>query len=97
MIEIVDNYKVLVDDYNYTLIYDTGKTRERDGKVEHVYKYLGYYGTLEKAVEACYDILLRNGMKERSLGLPEAVHSIKETTRSFRQYLHSIFDEDDLK
>lgn len=102
MINLIDGYKVIVDDYNYTLVFDTGRTqifKNKDGtEVEKpVLKYLGYYMSLYSAINACRQKLVRDELKDGSFSLYEAVYIIKKVTDRFTEVLERCLPEDDLK
>lgn len=97
MIKLIDNYLVLVDDCNYSLVYDTGRTRKREGRTEPIYKYLGYYGSLAGAIRGCREIFVHDGLKGGPHELSEALHTIAGITKRFEELLNKYVPEDDLK
>ena len=102
MIDLIDGYKVGVDDYNYALVYDTGKTQQiqkKDGTTEErpVLKYLGYYISLHSAIRACMQKLVHDELQSGSFTLQEAVDTIRRITDKFNDMLEKCFPEDDLR
>lgn len=86
MIELIGDYAVSVDTYNYILM--RGKTgKDKEGKEVVRYTALGYYCDLEKAVTACREELVRRRLKDHDMRLSEAVNTIRTCNREFRELL----------
>ncbi len=88
MIELVDGYYILVDDYSYALVKERGSIDKRTGK-KQLY-HLGYYGTVEKALQALAKELARNKLKGASVGITEAVNAIRESNQTVEKLLENL-------
>ena len=75
MITLLDDYVVVVDPLNYTLMADYGK-KDKNGRP--IRKTIGHYSSLAKAVQACIDENVRSGFYDRCVGLEEAVRIMNE-------------------
>lgn len=95
MIELIDNWVVLVDDYNYTLARITGtRIDKKTGRESPAYKVQGYYRSLESAVKALGEQLIRDCLKDRRTSLAEAVHTITESNKRMETLLHEVLNYD---
>ena len=77
MIKLFDDWQILVDDYNYTLVRYKG-VRTRNGKEEPVYARAGYFSSLESALNGLRHKLVREKLKASEYGLDEAIQAIRE-------------------
>lgn len=78
MIRIDEHYVIDADQYCYTLFYDTGKVKvDKDGKSRKVRDALGYYGTLDKAVQALFDLKLKEITSEGEKSLSDALTEVR--------------------
>lgn len=84
MIRINDMYTIDVDDMNYTL-YAIGTYGEKSKNAgEEKQTVIGYYNTLEGAIEACRNDYMRKVIGSKDMGLDEAVTAIKRISDEFR-------------
>ena len=77
MIELFDDYVILVNDLDYALARKTKYRNPKTGKIK--YDNIGYFGTVQAALERMVDIYTRDVLKDRSLPLSEAVQAIRES------------------
>ena len=86
MIRINDMYTIDVDDMNYTL-YAIGTYGEKSKNAgEEKQTIIGYYSTLEGAMEACRDDYMRKVIGSKDMSLDEAVTVVKRVRDEFRQW-----------
>ena len=76
MIHIEDNYYVYVDDYSYALKQDTGRIDKKKGG--KVFNNLGYYSSIEKALQAYNNERIKQNLVG-NLELCDAIRIIKKT------------------
>lgn len=88
MIELVDGYYILVDDYSFALAKEKGTLDKRTGKKQ--FYYLGYYGTVEAALAALARELARNKLKDAHVGITEAVNVIRESNQTVEKLLENL-------
>ncbi len=88
MIRIDEHYVIDADQYCYTLFYDTGKMKvDKDGKSRKVRDVLGYYGTLGKAVQALFDLKLKEITSEGEKSLYDA---LTEARTAFSELVEQV-------
>ena len=91
MIRLFDDWVILVDDYNYTLAKELGtRTDPKSGKERTDYKRYGYYGSLEKALEALSKEITKEELKSGSRTLGEAVRTIRESNARVESLLNDV-------
>ena len=92
MIKLFDGYEVEVDDYAYTLRRYTGKTN-KNGKP--TYKVIGYYTSLNAALNALSKRIAQEKQKDGCMSLREAVQSIRESNERVEQFIRQEIGEHD--
>ena len=90
MIKLFDGYEVEVDDYAYTLRRYTGKTN-KNGKP--TYKVIGYYTSLNAALNALSKRIAQEKQKDGCMSLREAVQSIRESNERVEQFIRQEIGE----
>lgn len=91
MIRLIDDYGVLVDAYNYSLVTDTGETRtNKKGEETPVYRHHGHYGSLSQAIKACRRKYIRDRLQDGCTSLVEAEHTILEADKRFEDLLGEL-------
>jgi len=83
MIELYDGYAITVDAYNYTLVKHTGRF---DKKKTEVLYYMGYYSSLQGALNGFADLKVRTVLDTKE---PVSIKTALETI----QGIYSEFDE----
>lgn len=74
MITLINDYVVSVDSTDYTLLIDLHK-QDKNGKDQ--YKTVGYYSTLENAIQGCIRDINRSQLATDTYTLEEAIKVIK--------------------
>lgn len=85
MIRLIDDYVVTIDEYSFVLGRDTGRIDKRTKN--KVIRPISYHHSLEKAVEACRREYIRNGLRDASLTLGEAVTAMRDMDAKFNRLL----------
>jgi len=82
-VKIEDNLYLESDAYQYILREYSGKTyTDKDGKEREVSRALGYYGTVQQAIESLVQIKLRESTATTLTELKEDVESIRRLIKS---------------
>lgn len=84
MIKLYSNYGIIVDDNSYALCYFYGK-QDKNGK--EMYRNIGYYTDIDKALKAFGDELVHTKLKNGVYDLSEAVRIIKESNEELVEYI----------
>ena len=96
MIRVNEDWVILVDQYSYTAVRDTHRTRKQyqeDGTEKIVPAYgrpIGYYTRLTDAVKAIAKAEYRRGLSGRETTLNEAIKLMEETIGRFEKILEGI-------
>lgn len=86
MIHIYGKYYAKAYEHGYILMKDNGK----NDKGETKWQDIGYYGTLEKVVNAVYEDYLRNKFSKTTIELKEALCIMKETREMFKKVFEGL-------
>ena len=89
MIELFDNWVILVDDYNYCLAKYKG-TRTKEDKDEPVYHRVGWYSSLDSALRHLGERIAREKLERSCQSLYEAVQTIKESNARVEELLQEV-------
>ena len=97
MIRINDDWIVDVDDNNYILKKDLHCVRIRKNKdgtftEGNGYSTIGYFSTLDKALDRLGEEMVRNGLKDASHTLETAVQTIRECRNEWRKLTKKILE-----
>lgn len=90
MIELIDGYYIWAVAYGYALCFGEPKESWRGGKVSFNNNIIGYYGSVEKAIEGCRQELIHDFVSETSTTLPEACRAIREISNDIAKLLKEI-------
>lgn len=91
MIELFDEYYIIIDEYNYALCKGEPKKQIRkDGKVLIKHNVKGYYGSLTKALKAFRQELYRDGLKDGISDLVQACTTITEINTRVDKLLEEL-------
>ena len=94
MIQVNDDWVVDVDDFCYSLKRDMHKDIVRkNGTVEHKYKVIGYYNTLEKALNSLYEQLNKQTLQQGLHSLSEAVTAIRDNRIRWEELISRVLNE----
>ena len=94
MVRINDDWVVDVDEYCYMLKRDLHRdTVRKTGEVEHRYKIVGYYQTLDKALIALGEQMNKETLSEGLHSLPQAVTAIAENRMRWEELVNEVLKE----
>lgn len=92
MIQIDKKYFIEADEYSINAYKYTGKISDKTG--EKIKKNIGYYPTLESAIEACRKDAIQSHVAEKKAeSLAEAVKEVKKITKHFEELLQEYCNE----
>ena len=92
MIELFDDYVIVVDELNYRLCKRMGKRKDKNGNEtdEWNYKGYGYFGSVEAALKALSGILSNERLRGRESTLSEAVQAIRESNEAVKKVIERV-------
>ena len=83
MLRINNDYVILGDSKDYTLALDLH--REDENK-KPIYKSLGYYGTVQTALNGLYKHLTKKAVAENNMSLQEAAKEFERIAEGLKQF-----------
>lgn len=89
MIHIYGKYYAKAYEHGYILMKDNG----RNDKGKTKWLDIGYYGTLERAVEGAYNNFVKDKFTKTAIELKEAIEFMRETREIFRKAFEGLEDE----
>lgn len=89
MIKLNNDWLILVDESQYTLVKDTHKTTKSKGKERPVYNYYGYYSSLTSVLKRYIDICIRQKLKDNVYELYEVIGIIEKENENIKNCLKS--------
>lgn len=88
MIRVNNDYIVDVDDMNFIAKEDKHKTiTDKNGITKNVYYTIGYYGTLEGALDGIRRDMIKKNLTEGEVSLKEAIEVINKANYEFKEIL----------
>lgn len=90
MIRVKDDYVILVDDNEYTVAIDK---RKKDKKGNDLYKFIGYYGTLEGALKGLYSYMIRKGLSTKEFNFDETIGYVTRMHEEMVQMIEKAVKE----
>ena len=87
MITLIHDLVIDVDTNNYTVMLDKHKC---DKKGKPIYERLGYYGTLESAIQAARRYCIRKQLEADVYTLTDAIGIMKSITEEFSKLLTGV-------
>ena len=88
MIRVNNDYIVDVDDMNFIAKEDKHKTStDKNGITKNVYYTIGYYGTLEGALDGIRRDMIKKSLAEGEVSLKEAIEVINKANYEFKEIL----------
>lgn len=93
MIELFDDWVVLVDAYNYTLAKDRGEYTDKDGTVRHKYDAVSYHTSLADALKALGARIPQEQLQNGSHSLVEAVTMIRDSNMRMEELYQELIAE----
>ena len=91
MIELFDDWVILIGDSDYQLAKPAGtRTDKRTGKERPAYKVYGYFGTITAALQRLVQKCTREKLKDRTTSLYEALQAFKEVREKLTEILGQV-------
>lgn len=90
MIELIDGFAILVDEYNYSVAQDTGKV-DKEGRKRWI-KY-GHYSSLMEAIRGARDIFIRRRLSNGCISLERALAVVKDETMAFEMVMREATND----
>lgn len=91
MIELFDDWVIVIGDNDYQLAKPTGtKTDKRTGKVYPTFKVYGYFGTITEALKRLVEECTRERLKGRTTTLHEALKAFEATREGIAELLKKV-------
>jgi hypothetical protein len=87
MIELIDGYIIVAGDNDYTLKKATGG-KDKDGNT--IYRTVGYYSSISRAIKGCYSDLSREVIKGKAYTLKEAVQALESLEARFEEIMPRV-------
>ena len=88
MIRVNHNYVVDVDDMNFIAKEDKHKSNtDKNGITKNVYSLIGYYGTLEGALDGIRRDMIKKKLADDEVSLKEVIDIIKQANEEFKEML----------
>ena len=86
MIHIKDNLYLKIDNYNYTLMIDTGRVTKAGDKIYNQ----KYYDTLQGVIKASIIVLWEQQMNDKTVELDEALKILKQISDDINNSVNNI-------
>ena len=86
MIHIKDNLYLKIDNYNYTLMIDTGRVTKSGDKIYNQ----KYYDTLQGIIKASIRVLLEQQMNDKTVELDEALKILKQISDDVNNSVNNV-------
>lgn len=88
MIRVTDDYVIDTDENSYILQQDLHTTyTDKMGKTRHNYKNIGYYTSLNNALEGLKEVFARKCIGEGEKTLSEALQSLRDINADFEKLI----------
>lgn len=86
MIHIIDNLYLKIDNYNYTLMIDTGRVTKTRDKIYNQ----KYYDTLQGVIKASIRVLWEQQINDKTVELNEALKILKQISDEVNNSVNNI-------
>ena len=86
MIHIKDNLYLKIDNYNYTLMIDTGRVTKSGDKIYNQ----KYYDTPQGAIKASIRVLWEQQMNDKTVELDEALKILKQISDDVNNSVNNV-------
>lgn len=93
MIHVIDGFYIVVDAYQYIAQEDSGAKLSSKGKEYTKWKVLGYYSSLDKAVERIITELINRRMKKKTYELADYIADYKAETLRLKKLIRESMKE----
>lgn len=95
MIELFDDWVILIGDSDYQLAKPAGtRTDKRTGEKRQTYKVYGYFGTITAALNRLMQECTREKLKDRTTSLYEALQAFREARGKLAEILGVVEDSE---
>ena len=86
MIYIKDNLYLKIDNYNYTLMIDTGRVTKSGDKIYNQ----KYYDTLQEFIKASIKVIWEQQMNDKTVELDEALKMLKQISDDVNNSVNNV-------
>ena len=95
MITVNDKYVIQVDAYNFIVCKNDPHTvtDSKTGRTRTEYSAVCYLGSLENALLAIRQLMIRDGLKNADTDLPGALRTVRQITADFKQTIKQVLEE----
>lgn len=93
MIHVIDNFYIVVDAYQYIAQEDSGAKLSSKGKEYTKWNVLGYYSSLDKAVERIITELINRRTKKKTYELADYIAEYKTERLRFKKMIKELMKE----
>ena len=95
MIHVIDGFYIVVDAYQYIAQEDSGAKLSSKGKEYTKWNVLGYYSSLDKAVERIITELINRRTKKKTYELADYIADYKTERLRFKKMIKDAMKEVD--
>lgn len=88
MIKLIDNYAIMGNERDYSLVKFTGK---KDKKGKDAYKICGYYGTVAACIKGCFKEKCLELVAEEDMELKEAAEEFEKIEKRLESIMPEVF------
>ena len=89
MIRLIEDYVIVKEPYDYMLAHETVSKKTGEKKL----RAIGYYGSFQKAVEACEREYVEKFPDGTDMSLSEALTFLRTRDKRFRMMLEEVMRE----
>lgn len=93
MIHVIDDFYILVDAYQYIAQEDSGAKLSSKGKEYIKWNVLGYYSSIDKAVERIITELINRRTKKKTYELADYIADYKAETLRLKKLIRESMEE----
>lgn len=93
MIHVIDNFYIVVDAYQYIAQEDSGAKLSSKGKEYTKWNVLGYYSSLDKAVERIITELINRRAKRKTYELADYIADYKAESLKLKKMIKESMKE----
>lgn len=98
MIKLIEGYEIHGNQYDYSLVINTGRvSKQVDKKTGEtterpVYKTEGYYNSVQSCIKACYKKLCLKAVANEDMTLTEAIERFDGIQKRLEEIIPKCFD-----
>lgn len=93
MIHVIDGFYISVDAYQYIAQEDSGAKLSSKGKEYFKWNVLGYYSSIDKAIERIITELINRRMKKKTYELADYIADYKAETLRLKKLIRESMKE----